>query len=234
MARIRCLLTIYTADAPRISPPPLVYMQPKQSLYMHSKPPSILEPSFLKISPIISVAWLLESLPHRRNHPPEPVEIKHTQRRIADHIGSRQPRRYRQTSRRLKRSPNVLIHPHALPRAPDQATGSERRDERDAVDELGGGSGHVELVQEPVDVEKGRRELVEDEIQAVVVAEGPLGVVSLDASSSLFRRRSAALTNPNNDTASALAACISAPGPCTSMSTALVARSQRKYPAANP
>ena len=93
-------------------------------------------PSLLGINSIIFASRPLEPLPQRRNHSPEPIKIQDAQRRIANNIRHREPRRYRQASGRLKCSPDVLIHPHALIRAPDQTTGSESRDERDAIDEL--------------------------------------------------------------------------------------------------
>ena len=54
-------------------------------------------------------------------------------------------------------------------------SGTEKRcEERDAIVPLQLSSRHVEFVTEPVNVEKGRGEFVEDEHWAVIVYEGPL------------------------------------------------------------
>lgn len=132
----------------------------------------------LGISLIIFVARLLESLSQGRNHFPKPIEVEPTQRCIADDIRYCEPRRYRQASRRCKRSPDVLIHSDALIGAPDQATGSESRDERDSIDELCRRSSHAELIHEPMNIEERRRQLIKDEIQAVIIAERSLALVS--------------------------------------------------------
>ena len=140
----------------------LYAMKPEVRLYMlYSNAISIPEIliSFLRLDPTTTttpVPWRpLEPPPHRLNHPPEPIKIQHAQRRVADHVRRSQPRRHRQSSRRLECGPDVLVHAHALVGAPDQAAGGEGGDEGDTVDELGGGARHVELVHEPVDVEKG-------------------------------------------------------------------------------
>ena len=186
----------------------------------------------LRIDFVIFVARLLESLSQGRNHFSEPIKVQDAQRRIAEDIRHREPRRYRQASRRLERSPDVLIHPNALIGAPDQATSPESRDECDSINELCRRSSHAELVHEPMNVEKRRRQFIENEVKAVVITEWPLG--ACQPSPSLSIPDQLALTNPNNDTANALTACISAPGPCTSMFSALITRSHRKYPAAKP
>ena len=59
--------------------------------------------------------------------------------------------------------------------APAQTAAEEGTEQHDAVVELDFGTGHVELVAEPVDVEKGRRELVKDEGWGVKVDKGSLG-----------------------------------------------------------
>ena len=113
--------------------------------------------SMFAIGVVILVSRLLESRSHGRDHSPEPIEVEHAQRRVADDIGDREPRRDWQASARLECCPDVLIHPDALIRAPDQTAGAERRDERDSVDELRGRPGHTQLIHEPMDVEKRRR-----------------------------------------------------------------------------
>ena len=70
--------------------------------------------------------------------------------------------------------PDVLGDADGLVRAPQQATAEEAREEEDAVVPLGAGAGHVQLVEEPVEVEEGGRELVEDEGGAVEVDKGSL------------------------------------------------------------
>ena len=136
---------------------------------------SIFTSSLLGIKTTIFKVRLFKSLSQRRDHSPKPVEVQSAQRRIADHICYRKPRRYRQATRRLKSSPDILIHPDALIRAPDQATGAESRDERGPIHELCGRPRHAELIHEPVDIEEWRRQLVQDEVQTVVIAEWALG-----------------------------------------------------------
>lgn len=104
----------------------------------------------------IPVAWPLESLSQSRNHLPKPIKVQKAQRRTADHVRHCEPRRYWQASRRLERGPDILIHPDALIGAPHQATGTESRDEHDAIDELRRRPSLAELVHEPMNVEKWR------------------------------------------------------------------------------
>lgn len=63
----------------------------------------------------------------------------------------------------LQRGPDILIHIDGLPSSPDESTGEECEEEQHAVVPLGFAPGHVELVEEPVEVQERRRELVEDE-----------------------------------------------------------------------
>ncbi len=70
--------------------------------------------------------------------------------------------------------PDVLIDADGLVGAPDEAAGEEGDEQEDAVVELGARAGHVDLVEEPVEVEEGRGELVQDEGRAVVVDERSL------------------------------------------------------------
>ena len=65
--------------------------------------------------------------------------------------------------------------------APEEAGGEEGGDEEDAVVELEGGAGEAELVEEPVDVEEGGGELVEDEGRGVEVEDRPLEGVGVSA-----------------------------------------------------
>ncbi len=190
---------------------------------------------FLRIDIVVFIARLFEPLSQCRDYFPEPIKVQDAQRRIADNIRHGEPRRYRQASRRLEGRPDVLIHPHALIGAPNQSTSPECRDERDAIDELCRRASHAELIHKPMNIEKRRRQLVENEVQAVIIAKWPLGACQPSPSHPRSQYPTNwALTNPNNDTANALTACINAPGPCTSKFPALVTRSHRKYPAANP
>ena len=107
-----------------------------ESIHAIQRHPSMSMPSLFGIDSISFIARFLESLSQRRDHSPEPIDVQNAQRRVAHDICYREPRRYRQASRRLKRSPDVLIHPQALIGAPDQATRSKSRNERDAIHEL--------------------------------------------------------------------------------------------------
>ena len=65
--------------------------------------------------------------------------------------------------------PDVLGDADGLIGAPEQATAEEAREEKHAIVPLRTGAGHVQLIEEPVEVKKGGRELVEDESRAVEV-----------------------------------------------------------------
>ena len=65
--------------------------------------------------------------------------------------------------------PDVLGDADGLIGAPEQATAEEATEEKHAIIPLRTGAGHVQLIEEPVKVEKGRRELVEDKGRAVEV-----------------------------------------------------------------
>lgn len=69
---------------------------------------------------------------------------------------------------------DIVEDVEGLVAAPAEAGAEEGAEQDEAVVELDLGAGHVELVAEPVDVEKGRGELVEDEGRSVVVDEGTL------------------------------------------------------------
>ena len=71
-------------------------------------------------------------------------------------------------------SPDVAKDADGLVCAPEEAAGHECKEQEDTVDKLEGGAGERELVAEPVDVEEGRGELVEDERWCVEVHEGSL------------------------------------------------------------
>ena len=70
--------------------------------------------------------------------------------------------------------PDVLVDADGLVGTPDEAAGEEGEEEEDAVVELGAGAGHVNFVEEPVEVEKGGGEFVEDESRPVEIDEWSL------------------------------------------------------------
>ena len=69
---------------------------------------------------------------------------------------------------------HVAEDPDGAVDAPDQAAAEECDDEEDAVDGLVDGAGEFELVAEPVDVEEGAAQLVEEEDGGGEVDEGAL------------------------------------------------------------
>lgn len=70
--------------------------------------------------------------------------------------------------------PDVPEDEERLVGSVDEAAEEEGRDEDDAVVELEGGASFSELVEEPVDVEEGRREFPEDEVGCIEVDKGAL------------------------------------------------------------
>lgn len=70
--------------------------------------------------------------------------------------------------------PNVLGDTDRLIGAPDQSTAEEAGEKEHTVVPLGPGAGHVKFIEEPVKIEEGRGELVEDEGRAVEVDERSL------------------------------------------------------------
>jgi len=71
-------------------------------------------------------------------------------------------------------TPHVAVHNNRLPGAPDQAAAEEGNQQENAVVQLWLRAGHIKLVEEPMNVEEGCRQLVEDEDGRVVVQVGPL------------------------------------------------------------
>ena len=74
----------------------------------------------------------------------------------------------------MQRGPDVLVHTDGLVGAPDEAAGEEHEEEDDPVVPLVFRAGEVDFVEEPVDVEEGGGEFVEDECWAVEIEEGSL------------------------------------------------------------
>lgn len=71
-------------------------------------------------------------------------------------------------------NPHVPVHQDGLPAPPENTAAEEDRQEGHAVVPLGATTGHVDLVEEPVDIEEGAGELVQDEDRGIVVEERPL------------------------------------------------------------
>lgn len=70
--------------------------------------------------------------------------------------------------------PHISVDNDGLPCAPDKTAGEEDNQKHHAVVPLQFAAGHVDLVQEPVDIEAWAGELVEDECWGVVVDERSL------------------------------------------------------------
>ena len=70
--------------------------------------------------------------------------------------------------------PDVLVDADGLVGSPEETAAEEGDEEEDAVVPLGEGAGHAEFVEEPVEIEEGGGEFVEDERWAVEVYEGAL------------------------------------------------------------
>lgn len=65
--------------------------------------------------------------------------------------------------------PDILVDANGLVGAPNKAAGKERKQKQKSIIQLCLRSGHVEFVEEPVEVQEWGRELVEDEGAAVEV-----------------------------------------------------------------
>lgn len=74
----------------------------------------------------------------------------------------------------MQTSPDILVNPDGLIRAPKEAAGKERGEKHDAVVPLRAGTGETQLIEKPMDIEEGRGELVENESRAVKIYEGAL------------------------------------------------------------
>lgn len=148
---------------------------------------------FLLRLPIRLPLLLRKPLPDRLDHLAKPVEIERIQHHITPQIDATQPCRHVRTSRvfhdliadtpcllqhagvvDVERGPDIGIDAEGLVGAPHEATAKEGGEEEDTVVPLGLGAGHVEFVEEPVEVEKRGGELVEDECRAVEIDKGSL------------------------------------------------------------
>ena len=140
-----------------------------------------------------------EPLLHRLDHLPEPVEVQRVQHHVAAQIRARQPDGHDAVALEtqdlaagidvrsggrvcedgegaggLDSGPYVLVDADGLVGAPDEAAGEEGGEEDEPVIELDAGACQVELVAEPVDVEEGGGELVEDEGGGIEIDKGAL------------------------------------------------------------
>lgn len=125
---------------------------------------------------------------------------------------------------------HVLEYPDGLEGAPDEAAAEEGGEQDYAVVPLELAAGHVEFVAEPVHVEEGGGEFVEDEDGAVVVYEGALcGVLEGgEMASWCGGRQGERHTKPKAKTERALTAWNHIPRPNTLMFRVLAIRSQMK------
>jgi len=69
---------------------------------------------------------------------------------------------------------HVIKHGQGGVRAPDKTAAEEGGEKENAVGELEVGTGFIELVEEPVDIEEGGGEFIEDEGWSVEVDERSL------------------------------------------------------------
>lgn len=74
----------------------------------------------------------------------------------------------------VESGPDVLVDADGLVGPPEETAAEEGEEEENAIIPLGEGAGHAEFVEEPVEVEEGGGEFVEDECWAVEVYEGAL------------------------------------------------------------
>ena len=70
--------------------------------------------------------------------------------------------------------PHVLVDANGLVGSPEETAAEKRDEEQDAIVPLRKRAGHTELVEEPVEIEEGGREFVQDECWAVEIYKGPL------------------------------------------------------------
>jgi hypothetical protein len=110
-------------------------------------------------------------------------------------------------------SVDIVSHSTRLPGAPDQTATEEGTEKKNAVDKLSSTTGHSQLVEEPVEIEERRGELVENERWPVVVHEWSLCQVSFGLSGILAHSSPQAerdspgkLTKPSENTDRALIA----------------------------
>lgn len=69
----------------------------------------------------------------------------------------------------VQSSPYILIDADRLVGTPDESATEEGKEEHESVVELSLRSSHIELIEEPVEVQEWRGEFVKDERAAIVV-----------------------------------------------------------------
>lgn len=151
---------------------------------------------------VVVLCARLEALADSLDHLAEPVKVERVEHNVASQVDGRHPERQRasflgvhhdvlSTGQLLvgRRNGHVLsvrgseegvinvIPNHGgLADAPDQTGREEGEEQDDAIVELDLSSGQTQLVAEPMNVEEGGRQLVEDEDGGIVVQEGSLYV----------------------------------------------------------
>lgn len=70
--------------------------------------------------------------------------------------------------------PEILVNPEGLPCAPEQPAAKKGEEKGNAIVELATRAGHVQLIEEPVEVEGNGRQLVQDEGRGIIVDEWSL------------------------------------------------------------
>lgn len=98
----------------------------------------------------------------------------------------------------MESGPAILIYAEGLVCPPQKATAEERAEQDDAVIPLWLGTGHLQLVEKPVEVEERGGQFVQDKGGGVIVDEGSLSLVSNDWTSDMRRLqgRSGGVQNP--------------------------------------
>ena len=82
----------------------------------------------------------------------------------------------------MEDQPDILIYARRLIRSPYKPAPKERQEQQYAIAELETGTSHVALVEEPIEVEEWRRQLIENKSYAVVVCEWMLRLWSVSCS----------------------------------------------------
>ena len=99
----------------------------------------------------------------------------------------------------MEDQPDILIYARRLICTPCKPAPEERQEQQYAIAELEPGTGHVALVKEPIEVQKWRRQLVEDKGYAVVVCEWMLRLWSVSCSDVRTRRHETHEAQAGND-----------------------------------
>ena len=126
---------------------------------------------------LLLLPWLVKPLRHSFYHLSEPVEIQYDQQCVASQVDTCQNHwqalvfvgcpgdlanalrhllRIFSCAEMLNRLPNVYIYVDRLVRSPDQTAETKGRNQNDPVVPLRLGSGHAQLIEEPMEIEKRR------------------------------------------------------------------------------